>query len=250
VRLHVEERETEPLKTTLSYLGLGLLAAPILTLTPILRYMGWFLESLVHETGHVAFAWLAGCPAFPGIRLDGHAAAVHSGQQVGICVVVLAGLVCGAWRFRRTRALLVAFGAAALLYPLYAFTGLKEVFFLTGGHLGELAFATIFLWRAMVGGFTPNPLERVLYATLGFYLVGRNVWLAGGLLFSPEVQGWYASSGSFGLTNDYLRLANDVLHTGLGTVAGAMLVVTLLVAPLAWLVASPARRERKVLVDG
>ena len=31
--------------------------ALLLTLTPVLRFMGWLLGSLFHETGHVAFAW-------------------------------------------------------------------------------------------------------------------------------------------------------------------------------------------------
>ena len=59
----------EPLRVTLKYIVLGALLAPVFTFTPLLKFMGWFLGALVHETGHTAMAWLAGCPAFPAIRV-------------------------------------------------------------------------------------------------------------------------------------------------------------------------------------
>ena len=81
--------------------SVGVLLAPVLTLTPILQYMGWFLGSLCHETGHVAAAWAMGCPAFPAIRLDGHAAALHREQQPLLVASAIAGLLAIAWASRR-----------------------------------------------------------------------------------------------------------------------------------------------------
>lgn len=227
----------EPMRVPLTFLGLGLLLAPVFTFTPLLRYMGWFLASLVHEMGHCAFSWLAGSWSFPAISLSGHAMASHGPQSIALCFVIWFTLGVSAWNLRQRRGWLIGLGAATLFYPLFAFTDLKETVFLVGGHVGELVFAGIFLWRAIVGGFTDSPVERALYAVLGFFLIGQNLWLAGGLMWSAEVQEWYASSGSFGLTNDYIRLARDVLRTELSTVAGVMFLAALTVLPASWFAA-------------
>ena len=133
------------------------------------------------------------------------------------------------------------FAGLALVYPLFAFTGLREFFFLVGGHAGELIFATIFFWRVLVGGWSRSNAERVTYAACAWFLLGRNLWLTGGLMWDEGVQAWYQSSGSFGLTNDYIRLAKDVMGVGLGAVAFMMFLVALGVLPLAWWL-SRARR--------
>ncbi|MEM8883519.1 MAG: hypothetical protein AAGD14_05595 [Planctomycetota bacterium] len=217
--------------------GLGLLLAPVFSLTPLLQYMGWFLGSLCHEIGHCAIAWFCGCPAVPAISLAGHAMARYSEQQMALCLLVWGGIAFLVWQTRHQRRLAITFGALALLYPAIAFTGMRDFFFLLGGHLGELAFAAVFFWRAL----TPRQtVERTASATVAFYLVGRNLWLAGGLLWSNEVKAWYAQSGSFGLTNDYIRLSRDVLGVDLGVVAFFMLLVSLAPLPLAFLFAKKA----------
>jgi hypothetical protein len=220
----IEAREDSPLV----YLGLGAVLALAFTLTPLLRYMGWFLSSLVHETGHCAAAWAVGCPSIPAIRISGEAAAVHGEQSTIFALGVLVGIAYCAWRKRS-----IPLGAVALLYPLVAFTGLRDAFFLLAGHLGEIAFGGIFLWRALVGGFTHSRPERVTYATCAWYLIASNVWLAGGLMFSESVRQWYGRSGSFGLVNDYLRLAKS-WHMGVGAVAFFMLLVAIASVPVAW----------------
>ena len=48
------------------YLFLGAVLAPVFLLHPILGYMGWFIEALVHEMGHTLAAWFFGCPAQSG----------------------------------------------------------------------------------------------------------------------------------------------------------------------------------------
>ena len=221
-------------KEPLVFLGIGALLAPVFSLTPILQYMGWFLGSLCHEIGHCAVAWLAGCPAFPAISLAGHAMASYSGQQIALALLFWGGIGWLAWRTREDRKVAVIFAAFALLYPAFAFTRMRDFFFLLGGHLGELAFAGVFFWRAL----TPrSQVERSMSAMVGWFLVGRNVWLASGLIWSAEVRGWYARSGSFGLTNDYIRLARDVMRVDLSVVAFVMLLVALAPLPLAFVLA-------------
>src|SRR5262249_11161980 len=116
-----------------------------------------------------------------------------------------------------------------------AFTTARELLHLLAGHGAELAFATLCFWRTLDGGFTESRAERGLYGTLGWFLLGRNVNLCLGLLTSPAARGHYRSSGSFGLKNDLLRAAEDVLGWPLQSVALGMLVACALVLPAALL---------------
>jgi hypothetical protein len=174
-----------------------------------------------------------GCPSIPAIRLDGHAAAVHQDQSrllVGLVIGTFAGL---AWRQRTDRGRLALWVALTAIYPLVALTEAREAAFLFAGHLGELAFATYFLAQAMRGGFSGSRAERATHAMVGWFLVGRNVWLAGGLLWKESVRDWYAESGSFGLVNDYLRIAREVFASSIALPATVMLIVAALVLPAA-----------------
>jgi hypothetical protein len=226
------------------YLGIGAVTAPIFALTPLLGFMGWFLASLVHEMGHSAVAWLFGMPAFPAISLEGHAVSVHSEPIVFFAILLWAGLGGAAWHFLEGRARWVALGIVGVVYPLLAFTGAKECLHLLAGHGGELAFATLALWKTLDGGFTESRLERGLYGTVGWYLLGSNARLCLGLMFSASNREDYAGNGSFGLTNDMIRAAEDVLGWRLQSVALLMLLVALAVLPVAislWRVSSRQR---------
>ena len=209
------------------YLAIGAATAPVFALTPLLGFMGWFLASLVHEMGHSAVAWFFGMPAFPAISLEGHAASVHSDQVVFFAIVVWAGLAGTAWRFLEGRARWIAIGIVAVVYPALAFTGAKEFLQLLAGHGGEIAFGALAIWKTLDGGFTESRLERGLYGTVGWYLLGKNALLCLGLMFSSSSREWYAENGSFGLTNDMIRAAEEVLHTRLQSVAFLMLFATL-----------------------
>jgi hypothetical protein len=210
-------------------LGVGLALAPVLTLTPLLRYVGWFLASLVHETGHTAVALLFGCPAYPAIRLDGHAVAIHRDQQPFLCALVVVGLLAFAWSSRgRPWRLALALGLL-VAYPLAAFTGIREALFLLGGHLGELAFAAYAFSRALDGGFSGTLAERFAHSGVAWYLVARTGVLTVGLLTSDAARATYATNGSLGLENDLLRFSRSVLHTPSPAVAALLLLLAALV---------------------
>jgi len=153
-------------------------------------------------------------------------------------VLLMGGLLVAfavwAWREGRLRGLATGL---LVVWPLFTFVpGLRELGFLLSGHLGELTFAAVFLVRARTGIATENEAERPLYACLGWFLVARNVALTAGLVFSAHARARYMGNGSFGLRNDYTRVAQDVLHVSLPAVAGAMLFVCLAVVPLVlWL---------------
>ncbi len=214
-------------------MAIGAMLAPALGVLPLLQYVGWFLASLVHETGHCAVAWFFGLPAYPAIRLDGHAAAMHSEQKLLLVALVWGILAAIAFGVRRRpRARWIA-GGAVLLYPLLAFSEAHELLHLLAGHGGELAFAGIFFYRALSGGFTESIPERITYAACAWYLLGRNVVLDFGLMTSEAARQAYVGNGSFGLTQDFVRAAR-MLEWHLGAVGALMLVLSLATLPLAW----------------
>lgn len=241
---HAESAETRAARTATArtarvepwfFLGLGLLTAPVFAL-PFVGFMGWFLGSLVHEMGHSALSWLCGMPSVPAIALDGHAAAVHGEQMLFLVALIAIGFASSLWKLFEGRVRVVLLVAFGVIYPALAFTGLRELAFLLAGHFGELAFATLCLFKALDGGFTDSHLERALYGTLGWFLLGKNLFLTGGLMFSAVSRAEYAANGSFGLTNDYIRVARDVLGSPVQMVAFGMTLVALCVLPCAlWL---------------
>jgi hypothetical protein len=214
----------------------GLLLAPILTWTPLLQYMGWFLTSLVHETGHTAAAWLAACPAFPAISLAGHAAAVHRDPVPTLRVLYAAGFLAWGWAWRASPRRLAVVASAALLWVLLTLTSAREAFFLGAGHLGELAFALYALVQATSGGFSGTIAERCAHAGVGLYLVGRDLRLGWGIRQDAGARAAYVGNGSFGLENDLVRLARDEFHVSLATMGGLLTAsaVLVLVAGLGW----------------
>lgn len=219
------------------YLLVGLAWALFFSLPVyLIKTIGWFFSSVVHEMGHTLSAWYLGHFALPALRLDGHAATVHFDQSLWIALPVWAFLIAATVYFWKVKArlLMFSFGALALTYPLLAFTPLQELVFLMGGHGGEMIIATVFFWRALVPGKVLEE-ERTLYAALAWYLWFQNLILNGSLFLSAKSRAWYLGNGSFGLENDWVRLAQ---HFGwsLSFLAFVIFVVCVAIPPLglAW----------------
>lgn len=215
---------------------LGVVVAPVFSLTPLLSLVGWYLAALVHEMGHAAFSWVVGVPAIPALGITAEAATMHGDQLMPLALLIWAGCGYLLWRIEAPAWRYTSVILLGVFYPVLAFiTPVREVLHLLSGHLGELAFATLCLSRALSGGFSESPVERGLYSVLGWYLVGRNLFLTGGLMTSAGARAEYASTGSFGLENDYLRLAGD-LGGSLEAIALAMTAVAVMTAPavVAW----------------
>lgn len=225
----------------------GLALAPIFSLTPLLELTGWYLAALVHELGHTGASWLVGVPAVPALGITAEAATLHGDQLLPLALGVWAASALFVWRVREAS---LRAGLMALLmvsYPALAFGPLHEVVQLSSGHVFELVVAGLFLERALSGGLTTSSSERLLYGVLGWYLIGRNLGLTLSLAISAGARTDYQQSGSFGTTNDYLRLAEE-LQCSLETLATVMTLAALAVAPLAialwrWSIrAQPQRR--------
>ncbi|MDJ0522604.1 MAG: hypothetical protein QNJ90_11105 [Planctomycetota bacterium] len=229
-------------------LGLGAFFAPALAMLPLVQYMGWFLASLCHEMGHCAVAWFFGMPAYPAIRIDGHAAAMHSQQQILLVVMVFAGLLWLTWCCRKRPVLRVVFGVIVLLYLPFALTDAHAILHLLAGHWAEMAFAGVFFHRALSGGFTASTPEKVTYAAVAFFLLGRNVVMNFGLMTSEAARQAYIGNGSFGLTQDFVRAARE-LGTSLSTVGFLMFVCSLATLPIAWFVWQRSERQNARELD-
>ncbi len=221
---------------------IGAALAPVLTLTPFLQYVAWILSSIIHEGGHTAFAWFVGCPALPAINLTGHAMTRYTEQRFFICLIVWGLLAWGAIEAWRQRAFVWTALIAFMIYPVLAFVPtVREIGFLLSGHLGELIVAGIFLWQARTGLFVHDQIDRTAYAVVGWYLVFSNAWLCFALVFVPSVLTWYRTSGSYELMNDYLRVAEDVLHVPLAVVVLPVLLLAVCVPPAVLLAARYTR---------
>ena len=189
-------------------------------------YFTWFLCSLPHEMGHATVGCLLGRPSAPAISLAGHAwTGIADRQWLLVVFVALATATAAAlaWRARRTGlALLCAIAAIGL--PTIAFTGLTEVLIAVGGHGGELLFAGYCYALVFTGGKTGTPQERTACAFAGCLVQAVNVKMCFLLMTSASARNDYGSNGSLGMKNDYLVLAEDLLHCRLQSVASGMLL--------------------------
>lgn len=220
----ISEYAAGEVKRDLARVGIGAVLAFLIGFLPFAPYALWFFGALCHEIGHSVVAWFFGMPAFPAIRLDGHAVAMHKDQSTLLVFVIAAGLTWSAWKLRDRLPWAIPLGLLALLQPILAFTEAKQVLFLFAGHLGELAFAGVFLWRALTGGFTHSGAERICYAMLSVSLIRSVGGLAIGLRSDAAERAEYRGSGSFGLKNDLLRVAEDHWGTDVAEPAGWLLL--------------------------
>ncbi len=223
-----------PLKGSLVAFGLGALTAPLLGVIPL---MGWFIGALCHEMGHTTGALLSGRPAMPRINPTGSALTTYSDPSLFLTFFVPALVGLGLWRlFAGVWRVAFLSVLGLLVIALRWNAAIPKVFFLMSGHVGEMIFATVFLWRGWTGGFTQSAGERVLYATTGFYLLGSNILLSLGLVFSASTRAWYRGPGAGACENDYVRLARDLFGWDLESVALLMVIPALAVLPVAiWL---------------
>ena len=223
--------ELEPPPPRWRYLGGGLLAAWLLGFV-LPGQFAWFLAALPHEMGHATAGCLLGRPSTPAISLAGHAWAGIGERRDWLVWIMVLALGTTAWVQRTYLHRWLPLVAMAVAVPLLAFARGGEILIAAAGHLGELVFAAYCYAICWSGGRTGSPAERGAGAMAGGLLQYGNLKLCWGLLHDPGVRQWYEGSGSLGMKNDYLVLAEDLCHCGLGRIAGIMLVATVLVLPL------------------
>lgn len=219
------------------YLVLGIILAPALSLPPILKRSGWIFTAIIHEGGHTIYSLFVGCPAFPRISLLGNAATTTQQQYPFLCILLFCCMGYGLykiWEYPFWRYLLIVL---LVFYPFLVINShLKEWGHLLSGHLGELLIAGIFTWRAVTGIATGGEIDRAAYGVMGWYLIIHNAYLCFGIAYIPAVRTWYYDNGSYGLVNDYIRVAGSI-GIDIKVVALSMMLISIAVAPIAIMLA-------------
>lgn len=213
------------------WLGIGLVGA-FAAQCVLPGQFTWFLAAIPHEMGHATAGCLLGRPAAPAISLAGHAWTGIQDLRPALVWLLAAGCAAAAGWQRAHRARAVALAAAAVAIPALAFTGAAEVAIAAAGHVGELAFAAWCYAVCWHGGYTGAARERIAGAAAGALLQFTNLRLCFGLLTDAGAREHYASSGSLGLKNDYLVLAEDLCDCRLQSVALCMFVLSVATLPL------------------
>ncbi len=213
------------------YLAAGIFAAWALGLV-LPGMFAWFLAAIPHEMGHATVGCLLGRPSAPAISLAGHAWTGIGERRDWLVWVTAMALAAAACVQRERLYRCVSLALLAVFVPMVAFATASEILIAAAGHLGELVFAAYCYSICWGGGRTGTPAERGAGAFAGALLQYGNLRLCWGLLHDAAARAHYAGSGSLGMKNDYLVLAEDLCHCGLGKVAGIMLVMAVMALPL------------------
>ncbi len=205
----------------------------------------WFLAAIPHEMGHATVGCLLGRPSAPAISLAGHAWTGIGERRDWLVWVIAIVFAAAAYVQRERLHLCIPLALVAIVAPIVAFGRAGEILIAAGGHVGELVFAAYCYGICWSGGRTGTPAERGAGAMAGALLQHGNISLCWGLMRDAAARHHYASSGSLGMKNDYLVLAEDLCHCGLGKVAGIMLAASVMALPLGlwWGVRQERHRE-------
>ena len=203
------------------------------------------LNTVIHELGHTATAWVLGSPALPSFDLTygGGVSHIAPRQPILIIVVYVAFAVVG-FRWRHERRVLVAVLAGTGLYSIVVFSPLRDLLILALGHGAELFFAGVFLYRALSGSQILRSQERPLYAFLGLYIVLADARIAVRLMTSQDYREEYGLQKGGGHTMDFSRIANEFLGGRVQVVAALFLVACVLTPVVAFLIQRFWRRPK------
>jgi len=215
------------------HIGIGLVIAIVALLVPILGYIFGYLGILVHEMGHTLFAWMFGYPSIPAFDFAyGGGVTRWQERSTFIRVLVWAGLAALVFYSRHRRPALIAAATLAVCFALVDMSRWHRAVMFEMGHGTELIVAIIFLYRALSGVAVKTPLERPLYAGVGFFLVLHNLRFAWGLMTDSYKRELYSEGKASVDMMDFTKLMH-MTATSVETVAAFHLMVTLAVIPLA-----------------
>lgn len=223
-------------------IGLGI--ALVLPRFPFAHFLLTPLSTLLHEIGHAAFGWLFGHPSLPAFDFAGGGGLTTHGERSNLILLAWAAAAAGvawAWPGWPRRAAVGALAAWALLM----WRGWDEWLTVAGGHLFEVAFGAVFLYRGLTGWGSRSPLERPLSCFVGFFLLFNVVTFGTGLIGSASQRAVY-QQGKAGIDHDLVTLSN---YTWLRvqTLAGGLVSLALAAVPLTLLAASRHRAALEAL---
>lgn len=228
-------------------LGIGLVIAAVVLFFPFLRFIFSYLKTLVHELGHSVVDWLFGYPSIPAFDfIYGGGMAIHQERKTFLLVLIYAGFGFLFYLYRRNRLSLVILGIVVAVYTVFAFTPAHELLMLFMGHGTELIFAGIFLYRALSGSSIVAPVERPLYAFVGFFILLYDIGFAYQLITDYGYRVDYEEAKGGEIQSDFSRIADEFLHVNLTSVAGFFLVCCLVTPIFVFLF----YRYRKTIFSG
>jgi hypothetical protein len=209
-------------------LGIGFGLATLTELLPFLRVLVGYFVVLVHELGHTLAGWLLGYPSIPAFDFTyGGGVTLRQDQNLLLVAAVYAVLALLVFVFRANRVSLGLVVALALAYSAVLLTGANEIVIIAMGHGGELAFAALFLHRAVSGRACHHAAERALYAWIGFHIVFHDMRFAAGLMSSAFQREMYEEAKGGGHWMDFSQLAEQHFHISLESVAAVFLFLCL-----------------------
>jgi hypothetical protein len=196
------------------------------------------LSIAIHEGGHAAAGWLFGYFSIPSFDFVFGGGITISSERIWLIVAVVYFLFgLGAWFIRDQKPLLAGLGVIVAIYTALMLTYWHEMLIIGIGHGMELIFGGIFLYRAIGNRTIMIPVERPLYAFLGFFLLLYNGWLAWRLMTEAAFRQAYSSSKGELLAMDYSRLAYDYWNVSLKTVALIFFILTIATFFISWTLA-------------
>ena len=217
-------------------LGIGFGLAILVSALPFARFVFGYLIVLLHELGHALCYWVFGYPAVPAFDfVHGGGVTIHQERSLLLLLAAWAGLGALIWLYRSNPLALKIFGTLAVLHVACVVTGLDAWIGVAGGHLFELLFAGLFLYRAATGSGVKVPAERPLYAACGFFVLFQVIGLAGRLATNAGARGDYRAAKGGALAMDLDRIAHELLGLPLSAVALLLLAAALATPVLTWL---------------
>ena len=218
--------------------GIGLVMALGLTFFPFLSFILSPLVTLLHELGHTVVLWAFGYPAIPAFDFANGGGVTMSDLERAPQIVWAWALGVGmlGWWQRERRAVLVALAAGVMVY-IWMYNSSREVLAIAlGGHGGEAVLGGLFLYRGLTGWGCKIPVERPLYAFLGFMILFSGIKLGLSLLGPTLERIWYLE-GKGGIDNDLVTGA-QILMWRLENVARTLIALEVLAVPVAFVAAS------------
>ena len=201
----------------LKVLGIGLVAAIIVSVTPLISFIFSGIITLFHELGHAVMGWILGMPSIPSFDfVYGGGLTHHSGFQIIVALLIAGAFPYGMYLFRQNRKAVVLIGTLFLIWLFFVSSEWRRDFlFSAAGHLAEFILAGILFYQALSGvGWRIPEIERPLGAFVAFFVQINSMKFAWRLMHDAEFLSWYREGKGGMLMNDLESVALDLhIHT-------------------------------------
>jgi hypothetical protein len=189
-------------------MGAGLLMAVAVTFVPFLNWIFHYLGTIVHELGHWFIRMIFAYPALPAFQFEEGGITISFSRMLILLLIIYGLWIQQLWRNRHNRKALIVIGTLFGLYAIMAHTGIDQLLAISAGHATQLLIAGVFLYRAWSASAILVPLERPLYAAVGFHMTGVQLAFAWKVLLDNEARDAYVHREN-GI-NDFIKLQDQI----------------------------------------